>query len=298
MENKGPYYDQIDAYLSGQLEPGEQEAMLKAIGQDAALAREIEMRRLEFDVSEALIADVIRQQLQRLQSEPSPPVRPPKIQKIYLIWLIAAILVVAAIGIYRWNRPASQPQAMPPPASTDQPKDIVPSLPSAPQAVQTPNENPQTPRPTNEQNRRYLALATELYQNPDFETLRGAAPDAADPLETALTAWQKQDYTAAVSALRYIKSNDPKYWRAVTLRAHAQFKLGQFGPAARSFAAVADSKMMPWCEDADGYLLLALLADGQAGTAAFRARLDKVLSDTGHPWFEQAKTLQSRLKSK
>ena len=148
------------------------------------------------------------------------------------------------------------------------------------------------------QQKRYLALATELYQNPDFETLRGPAPDSADPLETALTAWRKQDYTAAVSALRYIESNDPKYWRAMTLRAHAQFKLGQFGPAARSFAAVADSKVMPWCEDADGYLLLALLADGQVGTAAFRARLDNVLSDTGHPWFEQAKTLQSRLNSK
>ena len=78
MENKGPFYDQIDAWLTGQLPPDEQQAMQKAIGEDPALAREIEIRRLEFDVSEALIADNIRRQLQRLRTTTPTPESPPR----------------------------------------------------------------------------------------------------------------------------------------------------------------------------------------------------------------------------
>ncbi|HRI58591.1 MAG TPA: hypothetical protein PK228_02675 [Saprospiraceae bacterium] len=293
MENKGPFYGQIEAFLTGRLEPGEQEAMLEAIREDPELAREIELRRLEFDVSESLIADNVRQQMQRLRTE-SPPLKksPPGSRRRLLLLLIAVILLSTAIGIYRWNMPVPQLPTSPPPGQTIDP--APPSVP-APQAAGAEEDGKKAPQKPDEQKSRYLTLANELYQNPDFETLRGAASGPADSFETALSAWQKQDYKAVISSLRSIETNDPKYWRAMTLRAHAQFKLNQFRQAAQSFAAIADGKIQPWAEDAEGYLLLAMLADGQTGTAAFRARLDKVLSDTGHPWFEQAKTVQSKL---
>ena len=42
---------------------------------------------------------------------------------------------------------------------------------------------------------------------------------------------------------------------------------------------------------------LAMLADGQSDTAGFRTRLDKVLADPGHPWFDLAGKIQKRLKT-
>lgn len=295
MENKGPFYAQIDAWLTGQLPPDEQQAMQKAIGEDPALAREIEIRRLEFDVSEALIADNIRQQLQRLRTVPATPENPTGAKNRMRFLLLALILLVAAVGIYRWNTPALPPTPAPAPAKPGPATTPAPPSAPVPQANNTPENPDQTPPEAGERKTSYLALATALYQNPDFESLRGTAPDAADPLETALSAWQKQDYAAVITLLQTVAATDPKYWRAMTLVAHAQFKLNRFGPAARTFAAIADGKIQPWAEDADGYVLLAMLAGGQSGTAAFRSRLNKVLVDTGHPWFEQAKTIQSRL---
>lgn len=288
MENKGPFYEQIDAFLSGHLPPGQLEAMQKALTDDPELAREVELRRLEFDVSEALIAGHIREQLRRLTSEPppEPPSPPPTHTPRYLFWLIAVLLTIAAIGIYRWSAPpASEPAPEPPPSIRQAP----PASPT-PQAADDPNSSGKEKtrdKPENGATQR-LALATELYQTPDFSALRGQHSDAADPFEAALAAWEKQDYAAVLAALQKVPAGDPKYIRALTLRAHAQFKSKQFASAGQSFRAVADSKIQPWAEEADWYLLLALLADGQTGTPLFRARLDQIRSDPGHPYWEQA----------
>lgn len=289
MKNKGPFYDQIEAFLTGRLTPAEQDAMRKALLDDPELAREVELRRLEFDVSESLIAENIRQQMQGLRREP-PTESPPEKKNLVVLLLIAAVLLITAIGVYRRQQRAPEP---PPAPATSPPNPATDSVPAAPQATYPPAHD-NKPAPAGQQNR-YLALAAELYQNPDFETLRGPASGAADPLETALAAWQKQDYAAVVTALQPVSATNPQYWRAMTLTAHAQFKLKRFGQAAQTFTAIADGKIQPWAEDADGYVLLAMLADGQSDTAAFRARLEKVLADPGHPWFDLAGKIQSRL---
>ena len=117
-----------------------------------------------------------------------------------------------------------------------------------------------------------------------------------DPFEAALSAWQKKDWTAVLAALRSMETSDPQFIRAQAFRAHAQFKLKQFKQAAQTFAAVSDSRIQPWAEEADWYLLLALLADGQAETAGFQTRLSKVLSDAGHPYFADAEALKKQLR--
>lgn len=290
MENKSPFYDQIEAFLTGRLTPAEQEAMQKALPDDPELAREVELRRLEFDVSESLIAENIRRQMQGLRPEP-PTESPPEKKNLVVLLLIAAVLLITAIGVYRRQRAPEPPRA--PAPATSPPNPATDTIPAAPQAVHPPAHD-HKPTPGGQQNR-LLALAAELYQNPDFETLRGPASGQADPLEAALAAWQKQDYAAVVTILQPVAADAPQYWRAMTFTAHAQFKLKRFGQAAQTFAAIADGKIQPWAEDADGYVLLAMLADGQSGTVAFRARLEKVLADPGHPRFDLAGKIQSRL---
>lgn len=304
MNDNEIFYDQIEAFLAGRLAPDQREAMEKAMLENPDLARELALRRLEFDVSEALIAQNIRGQLARLRMPPSPepPPDPPAYKYKFrpLFWMIALMLTVAAIGGYWWSR---QPTRMIP--NQEQAPSLVPELtppvlkdvpPTRANQDTTPPDRKVTPgSPENKPVRPLLAMATELYQRPDMQTLRGTAPVAGDAYELALSAWEKQDYTAVVTALQNISSDDPKWMRALTLRAHAQFNLKRFAQACESFATIADSKIMPWSEEAEWYVLLASLAEGKAETANFRARLEKLLSDQGHPYVEQAKDLKGRL---
>lgn len=300
MNNSGSFYEQIEDYLAGRLTSDQQAVLQQALRDDPELAREVELRRLEFEVSETLIAGSIRDQLQRLRTEPPPdaPDAPPPRNPGLVRWFLAALLCIVAIGIYWWmaREPvAPTPEITPPPPG--QTPVISPNPEPVPQAHNQPS--PGTGRPTEGRDapaRQYLALAAELYQRPDFESLRSATTAANDPLKTALSAWQKQDYPGVLTALQHIHAENPNYWRAATLHAHAQFNLKQFRPAAQEFTAIADGKIQPWAEEADGYLLLALLADGQAETPGFRARLQKVLADPGHPGFDLAKAIQQGLK--
>ncbi len=301
MNNNRPYYEQIEAFLSGYLAPDQRAAMEKALLEDSELAREVELRRLEFDVSEALIAQNIRDQLVRLRTSPSPETQPPAIQPYKfrpLLWLIAALLSIAAIGIYWWNQqaipiiekvPSSAPQQTPPVLEN--------TVPIQPQEEKPPTQPAQknTSKKSKNESAQPLALATTLYQRPDLETLRGTVPMTNDVYQVALSAWEKQDYVAVVATLQNVTTNDPKWLRAATLLAHAQFNLKYFAQAAQGFSAIADRKIRPWSEEAEWYVLLALLADGKAGTTNFRTRLEQVLADEGHPYFEETRELKANL---
>lgn len=288
-------YAQIDQYLSGQLSEAESAAMQKAMLDDAELAQEVELRRLEFEVSEALIAQRIRDQLRRLRTEPPPNSPAQSIQKERFStqkWAIAAMLVIAAIGVYWW---AKRPQHTALPVER-------PSSPSADssarlqQADNTPAPQPNaSPAAPKTETARHLAIAMQHYRDPDFQTLRGATASPDDPFGAAFSSWQKQDWATVLTALREVSASDPQYIRAQAFRAHAQFKLKRYGQSTQTFAAVSDSRIMPWAEEADWYVLLALLADGQASSTDFKARLQRLLADEEHPFFQEAKDLKARL---
>jgi len=299
-KNNEVLYDQIEQYLSGRLSDAESAVLRQALLDDADLAQAVELRRLEFEVSEALIAQRIRDQMQCLRSDPPPdtgqnvPGQKTRARQFKVpAWVIAAMLIIAAIGIYWWvvripgpasPAPASQPAGPSPPVDTS---------PSSPQVNHTPVQVPPQTVP-NAQPARHLAMALSLYHDPDFETLRGAEmPD--DPFGAAQSAWQKKDWAAVLTALRNVTTSDPQFIRTQAFRAHAQFKLKRFGQAAHTFAAVSDSRIQPWAEEADWYLLLAGLADGRADTVDFRSRLDRLLSDAGHPYFAEAGALKKQL---
>ncbi len=296
MDHNDTYYEQIEAYLSGRLAPAQQEAMQQAIRQDADLAREVELRRLEFDVSEAAIAQAIRDQLRGLRTD-TPPPGPAASGGRLTLWMLVAVAGLIVAGLFWWQTktPPPAPGTEPAPLSTpEQPSPIQQNIP-APARPQAGND-PAASNPNNTQDtrpaRRQLAMATELYQRPEMETVRGAAPAAGDAYEQALSAWEKQDYPAVLQALQNFPSSDPKRMRALNLQAHAQFNLKRYAQAAETFSTVSDSRILPWSEEADWYVLLALLAEGKADTPGFRTRLEKVLADEGHPYFDKGKELK------
>lgn len=304
QKNNDALYGQIDQYLSGQLPEAAAAAFRAAMLEDAALAQEVELRRLEFEVSEALIAQSIREQMHRLRAGPPPqggtsqPVQKEKLR--FALWAAAAMLCIAAIGVYGWFRRSAatapaQPDAMP----------SAPVQPSPDSALRLPQAgNDPAPKPEEDSQvsppktgtPRYLALAAQLYRDPDFETLRGASPDAGDPFESALSFWKKRDWASVLSALNGVSASDPQFIRAQAFRGHAQFKMKRYGQAAATFKAVSGSRVQPWAEEADWYSLLSLLAEGKANEPDFRARLQKLLSDAGHPYFEEAERLRRALE--
>lgn len=298
MTNDNPLYDQIEAFLRDQLDAEAREDMRRAIAGDPDLAREVALRRLEFDVAEALIANQIRAQLHTLRTEP-PPEPPPGAPRAnryrYFIWLIAALLGIAAIGIYR--RCAQPGLTLPEPYPTPAPSRQTPAPDTSPLPQARNKPAPAQPVPAGTSNARPLALATEFYQAPHFETLRAAQPLPNDPFETALAAWSNKQYATVLAALRPVSDRDPQYLRAATLRAHAQFNLKQYALATAGFRAIADTRTMPWAEEADWYLLLAMAANGQSGSSDFQTRLTQLCSDSGHPFADQALKLQRRLRA-
>jgi hypothetical protein len=299
QKNNDALYGLIDPYLSGQLPEAEAAAFRAAMLEDAALAQEVELRRLEFEVSEALIAQSVREQMHRLRAGPPPqgdtpqPVQKEKFR--FALWVAAAMLCIAAIGVYGWfKRPAATAPAQSVPLQP--PPDSVLRL---PQASNEPASKPEEKAPTSSPKTaapRHLALAAQLYRDPDFETLRGTASSADGPFESALSFWKKRDWAGVLAALSSVATDDPQFIRVQAFRGHAQFKLARYGPAAAAFKAVSDSRIQPWAEEAEWYLLLALLADGKASDPDFRARLQKLLSDASHPYLEEAERLRKALE--
>jgi|GEM_PF-1208403 len=329
------FYGQIDLFLSRQLSPEQTSALEKTMADDPALAQAVALRWLEFEVSEAIVAANIREQLQRLQLPDAPfstvptdqpPVvrsgmddvndQPPVIRSgmndptYRIFWVILAVVSGISIAVFYRNRNGSIPAAPSKQQITIPPSDPsipqankgnnAPQSPVAPISGNTPKQ-PSTPTPNRlspplHAATRQLALAEMYYKTPDLETFRGVgtAVRMDSAVANALDAWQKKDYRAVLLQLQSVKANDPQYIRALTLRAHAQFQLKQFKSATQTFNSVANSKIMPWCEAAEWYYLLALLAEGKSGSVNFQKQMKKILADKGHPYVDQAGDLNTK----
>lgn len=275
MNNNTEYHPNIEAYLLGQLSPEAQALFKAAMQQDPDLAEAVELRRLEFDVAEAIVADDIRAQMAALQAEDDKPEKasPGSAPQTFSRWWVALGLLCLA-ALFLWINRSSAPNAVP----------TSPSIPSnAPQPLndsspQQPNDSPPQRPPLQARNQ-----AVRLYQRPDLGTFRGNDnPD--DPLVEAIKAWEQHDYAKVSAYCEAIPADNPSYWRAQYIRAHAAFNRKRFGEAAALFSNISNSKVMPWAEESDWYGLLSLLAANKRGTPSFEQLWEKIKGDVGHPY--------------
>lgn len=279
MNNNTAHHQNIEAYLLGQLPPEAQALFEAAMQQDSALTETVELRRLEFEVAEAILADDIRAQMAALQAGDDEHKESPKstTRKFPFGWAVFILLGLAALFVWinRGTPPSSTP--MPPPA---------PAKPSQTPNLPVPSQQPQEPIPPPSTNRPALQArnqALRLYQRPDLGTFRGSE-SANDPLAEAIVAWDQNDYAKAGTYCAAIPADHPAYWRAQYIRAHAVFNQRRFAEAAALFSTISKSKVMPWAEESDWYGLLSLLAANQRQTPAFQALWQKIKDDTGHPY--------------
>jgi TolA-binding protein len=302
MNNDASYYNQIDAFLAGKLSASEREAMQRAISENADLAMEVELRKLEFDVSESLIANDIRAQMARLRSASSPNAPTEKTEKKRTNWYILSAVILLLIGLVWWRiLPPSIPKqdtspaqpAIPDSASNKAPtRNDIATKDTLRNAVPPPAFNT---KPTQTQPDKRLAMAEKQYRDPDFESLRSVGKTASG-LEKALDAWQQKNYRLVISESEKIEKTSPQYAKARYLMAHACFKSGKFKRAATLFAAVADGRVRPFSEEAEWYVIPAMLADPALDRSLLQKRIDFILKDPQHPYFEHCKTLNQQLK--
>lgn len=279
MNHKAAHSDDIDAYLSGAMTAEARTAFEAACRQDAALAEALALRRMEFEVAEALIAQDIRAQMSALRAQEPPPDDTPKPGGGSRLRWIALIVLAGLVALFFWlndRLPANEGPVSPQPA-------VPPSQHFPVDTPRTTAPPDQAANPPVQQAPSGRLQAMRLYQRPDMGLLRGN--DAGnDPLAAAVTAWDSSDYARVMAFCKTLPADNPSYWRAQYMHAHAAFNLKQFNTAGRLFATISAAKVMPWSEESDWYYLLSLLAADQRNSPAFEQQRRKIEQDAGHPY--------------
>lgn len=125
MKRETPFKGKIEQYLLGRLPRDEYLEMERAIKEQPDLAREVELRRLEFDTAEELIAQDIRALFQQLREKeieegqkPEPSEKTFGSRRLWYYLAAAAVLLPLAFFLYRALFPIEPPPLIVSVAST------------------------------------------------------------------------------------------------------------------------------------------------------------------------------------
>lgn len=300
--------------------------MKNAIQADPDLAREVELRRLEFDVSESLIAQRIRDQLSRIrqaipdqESSPastaqmllddrSPQVAEKDVQpdeqpyeenrntrkhRNRLLWLSLGLLLVVACIIW-WmmgkktvsHDPAQQPQP-----------GIQNTAPAAPdtsaQQITAPpgNSRLQANKPTDRN--RLFARHFKPYKDETLEPLiRGAATPS--PSERFQQLYWEDKHREALTVFGTMGEADKNNDNLLFLKANCLLATGQAGEAAVLLEQIIRNDRTRFMAEARWYLALSYLRSGRNEQA--RSLLREIQADTGSPRRGDAERLLGQWK--
>ncbi len=309
--------DLIDNYLLGHLDEAARAEVEQRAQTDAEFSRELALRRTLVRSIERYSEAAERQKIAALdralaaqgffEKEQRPALTFQLggrfFQNTYA-WAAAAsiaVLLAAATWIFFGKKPnAPDPLAEKPPATPDSYRDTpdtgrankIPD-PNAPQLLPP---DPARPRRQYGDRARYLALAREAYRAPDFSSLRATGKTAPTLISQASEQYETGHFEQAAQLLDTVTAASNFYWKAVEIRAHARYRLGQTERAAGQFRRLAQGGIQPFSEEAEWFLLLCLAENFLRHRGEFEALRDKILADSGHPYFDAAQALAEKMK--
>jgi tetratricopeptide (TPR) repeat protein len=284
MKDNTAFFDQIDDFLVGKLSAQAQEAMQQAIAQNERLAQEVAIRKMEFEVSEAIIAGDIRAHFTQLRDNLAPQEQPNPLSKKWWWLLLVAVVVTSCIAWFLWPTPLN------PPVEQNLPMILNDSI----AAVDTTDKLPriQTSSPA-QLTQNFRALAQAAYSDPDLSTLRTATlRNSSSKKDQIKAAWDNQDFKTVINILEETNKNEPDYIQSRYFIAHALYKLGKYKDAADMFGTVSNSKLLPSSEEADWFVLVAILVAQPFDQQAFKQREKVILNDPQHPYYNQLAKLK------
>lgn len=279
------FYEQIEAYLLGELTEEARRDFETALQSDQTLARSVEQHRV---MLQRLESARVRQKVKKSILETKTESAGGFVVSKNILWAVAASLTVLAAMVWFFTQSSSPeaPQiAVEQPAPLESPK--IEADKPVPDTVETPVSNP---APRNAARQMAMVQAFHTPVSPDM--IRGGqSPGAKTVLQQAMDAYTAQNYRQAASLLRpdsLVASNK----NALLLRAGARFKLGRYEQSLSDYNLLSDS--FEFKHDARWNALLCQLALGREQQVA--AELRKMTSDPDFPFYQKALTLQASLK--
>lgn len=302
-------YDRIDDYLNGKLEADALIAFEQTLAQDDALAKEVEIFRLEKKGVELLVEDDLRKKMQawktnRVIEKPAATEGGSVLNiKYFLKWIIG-FAVIAIVFWFLYLKPKQEVQHSPaikkeegldnqptnPLNPSNQTKQIE-QKPVNPNIAQNGKKESLPPKALKlNEDDAYSALAKDFYDNPDLsnEILKGESIKN-DPLESVLKAWRQNDFKKVIELTQTYPKDSPIYIRSQEILAHAFFRNNNYVKAEKVFSNIIDLDSGAIGENAEWYKLLSLIALKKTKDADLL--INKILNASAHLKNSDAKNL-------
>jgi len=135
------------------------------------------------------------------------------------------------------------------------------------------------------------AIASRYYTDDASWRSGTKSGDSEDPIDAGITAYEAGNYEQAANPFSNFSDND----KAIYGLAQSQYQLGNYEAAISNFQKVIARENPNYTENAEWYLLLAYLKNGQTGSE-FEALLEKIINDGGF-YAEEARGVKRRLES-
>ena len=295
--NSGFWHDKIDDYLSNKLSSDEMSAMASAAKNDINLEKEIALRKLEFETSEAIISDDIRKLYKNINGENNS--RDNKLGSMLKkwSWILAFIGATSILSYLLFRGSLRQPENS---SEIDkiQKSDskLIPDKIDSTRidSVDKSPKKSNISKPKTENKSKLMVLANQLYQQPNFEFTR-SQEKANDQLEVLIDFWNNKEWNKVIEEAKRIQPSTPNYIKGLWIQAHAYFKEENFQQSGKLFEKIRTSEVLPYSEEAEWFTILTLVAESKIANDKFKSILNKIINDQDHPHYEDAIKLKKEL---
>ncbi len=323
-------YEQIEAYLRGQLPPGEVAAFEAEMAGNPDLTALVQQHRLERQGLELLVERDLFAQMQSWDREialqqPVLQVQRGGRRPLVLFMRIAAVLALAVFGwwLLRENdtgisdsappivqkkpeirsktpsiRKSTSPKPIPAPAAPEETEDPESGI-----AEQTPSEGAQPdvlPAPVYEipetAGPDYAALADEFYRERDFIPPSGSKGGGSASYQQALDNYRAGRYSDATSKLLPGAATGTDALLQKELMAHSLYKSGQYAAALPYLSNIISTRSQPYAQRAEWAMVLTLLHQMPEKKTLLDKVLSGILANPRHGFYSQARALKGKME--
>lgn len=322
-------YEQIEAYLRGQLPPGEVAAFEAEMAGDADLTALVQQHRLERQGLELLVERNLFAQMAAWDREMA--LQPPAMQAkrggrspLGMLWRVAAVLAVAVFGWWLLRestsgtpdtaapivskkpeirsktptiRKPTSPKPIPAPAAPEEetdPEAIAEHTPpgsAEPSVLPAPvYEIPETSAPD------YAALADEFYRERDFIPPAGTKGGGSASYQQALDNYRAGKYSDAASKLLPGAATGTDALLQKELMAHSLYKSGRYEAALPYLLEIIGTRQQPYAQRAEWAAVLTLLHQTKTKKTLLDRILSGILANPQHPFYTPARALKEKME--
>lgn len=321
MNRDEQIFDQIEAYLRGNMSAQDAAAFEAELAVDPGLADLLNTHRFERQGLEWLVERDLRAKMNAWerdagQQRPQTTLRPVFVRRW---WAAAGVAALLLLGVFGWwlLRPQEDIGGPPPVVTTTKPKPPVSTPPKTSvrpsfkppgshgddRVADSPKPSPARPAPSGPTIPEpaptpatvdYAALASSYYRESDFIQKTGNGVTESPGYGQALDSYRSGKYAEVEKLLKPLVKLNPNALKTRELLAHSLYRSGRFDEALPYFRDLTNSKDKAVAERSDWALALTLLHKMPAQKALLNTVLDNILANPQHAFYEKAKDMKKK----